>query len=132
MGFYAKYRKLSVGLKADNLGKEFAENTSIQPSFGIGLKYNIISEMHIIAEAKIPDLRLNGGITYTYKTIELLFGLRYLHARNMISDITIDRDSDDLGITAGLMVDIDNYTIGYSIVYGRFSVAHHFSVSLVP
>jgi hypothetical protein len=132
VGFYARYKNLAAGLKVDNLGKEFAKDTSIPTFIGMGLKYNIISGTALIAEAKIPDLQINGGVAYDYKTVKLLFGLRYLGAKDMANGMSIGRNSDDLGITAGLMVDIDNYTIGYSMVYGHFSAAHHFSVSLVP
>jgi hypothetical protein len=132
MGFHTRYKNLSVGLRVNNLGKEFAENTSIPTTIGVGLKYNIISGTRLLAEVEIPDLQINGGIIYAYKTMKLLLGLRYLGARDMVNGMSISRGSDDLGVTAGLMVDIDNYTIGYSVVYGHFSVAHHFSVSFVP
>jgi hypothetical protein len=64
--------------------------------------------------------------------MKLLFGCHYLHAKDLINGTAMNQGRDDLGFTGGLMIDIANYTIGYSVVYGHFSVAHHFSVSLVP
>lgn len=132
MGLYTEYKNISFGLKVDNLGKELAQNSAIPTTIGAGLKYRITPNIDLLVEAESPGLLLHSGISYAYESVTLLFGLRYLQAEDLINDMSIDLDSDDLGFTGGLMINIENYTIGYSVVYGHFSIAHHFSVSFLP
>ncbi len=132
LGAYTTYKNLSLGLKVNNLGKEFSESTSIPMNIGFGLKYNIIPETCLLAEVKMPNLSFNSGLSYKYKSMKLLIGLRYIKARNMADAAPISVVSDDFSIAGGLIVDIENYAIGYAVVYGHFSVAHHFSVNFVP
>lgn len=41
VGIYTEYKNLSLGLKVDNLGKEFAQTTAIPTVIGMGLKYRV-------------------------------------------------------------------------------------------
>jgi hypothetical protein len=84
--------------------------------------------MGLIAEAKYPELELNSGLAYSYRDLTILFGARYLQNQ---SGQTVDH-FDNVGVTGGLVLAMDNYRIGYSIVYGYLSLAHQFSVTFAP
>lgn len=128
IGFHVKYKRLSIGSKVDNLGKEFAESTVIPYLVAIGLKYDLTQEIAVIAEAKLPETELNAGFAYGYKNLTLLFGLRYLRPLHDRHSLNIE----DFDFTGGVLLAIDNYTVGYSVVSGYASTAHQFSVSLNP
>jgi len=128
IGFHVKYKKLSIGARVDNLGKEFAENTVIPGIVAIGLKYALTQEIAMIAEAKLPATEFNAGLSYAYKNLTLLFGSRYLPPLHDEHSLNFE----DFDFTGGILLAIDDYTVGYSIVFGYASVAHHFSVNLNP
>ena len=128
IGFHAKYGRFSVGAKVDNLGKEFSENSAIPSLVAIGLKYDFTQEVAVIAEAKIPQAELNVGFAYTYKNLTMMFGSRYFHPLQYQHGITVD----DFDLTGGILLAIDDYTVGYSVVTGYASTAHQFSVILNP
>ena len=128
VGFHAEYKRLSIGAKVDNLGKEFAENTAIPYIIAIGSKYDLTQEVYFTAEAKLPANEFNAGFAYAYKNLTLLFGSRYLPPLNDQYSLNLD----DFDFTGGMLLAIDNYTVGYSFVSGYSSIAHQFSVSLNP
>jgi hypothetical protein len=130
IGFFLTRGKFSVGAKVDNLGKEFAEDTRIPSTLGLGLGFDLTPDVALIAEAKLPGPEVNSGISYTYKNINLLLGSSYLRSSGWGN---ADRISfEDFGFTAGLSIAIDDYTIGYSVVYGHLSIAHQFALTLSP
>jgi hypothetical protein len=127
LGLHLQRGPISLGLKIDNIGKEFAKSTAIPCYTAIGLKYNISSDFGVIIEGRIPDPEMSTGIAYRYKDLTLLFGAKY--QKNISGQENI---MDNLGFTGGLLVSVDIYRIGYSIVYGYLSIAHQFSVSITP
>ncbi|MGB7054517.1 MAG: hypothetical protein WBE28_04270 [bacterium] len=128
LGFHMRYRSVTVGAKLDNLGKEFAEGTVIPYYTAIGFKFDLAPEISLITEAKYPKAEINSGIAYSYQNLTLLCGARYLQDL----DVHQGFNFDDLGLTGGLMLVIDNYRIGYAFVYGYLSVAHQFNVTFAP
>lgn len=46
-----EYKNLALGLKVDNLGEEFAQNTVIPTVIGVGLKYSVTPETDLLVEA---------------------------------------------------------------------------------
>lgn len=132
VGTSFQYKALTIGVKVDNLGKEFAERTSIPLYSAIGVKYHMTSVIDIHAEMKAPHIELNTGIIYTYQNLRLLLGGRYMQPEDLAGGTTIGFSTDDLCWTGGMSVSVENYDIGYSIVYGNLSVAHQFSVTFVP
>ncbi len=132
IGTRLQYKALSIGAKVDNIGKEFAENTSIPLFTALGIKYSLTSEIDILAEIKAPLVELNTGIAYTYRNLRLLFGGRYLQPENLTGESNVSISTDDLNLTGGISVSVENYHIGYSVAYGSLSIAHQFSVTFVP
>lgn len=132
IGTCLQYKKLIMGIKVDNLGKEFGENTTIPAYAALGLKYGLTEGVSILAELKAPLLELNAGMIYEYKNLLLLFGAKYLHPENIAEGSGIASGFTDLSLTGGIAVHALNYRIGYSLVYGDLSVAHQFSVMFVP
>jgi hypothetical protein len=132
IGICLQYKGLTIGIKVDNLGKEFAESTSIPTYAALGLKYGLTTAMSILVECKAPLTELNAGIVYKYKDLFLLFGTRYLRPENLVDGSNVATGFADLSLTGGLAVHVQNYRIGYSLVYGNQSNAHQFSVMFVP
>jgi hypothetical protein len=132
IGTYLQYKALSIGAKVDNLGKEFAENTSIPLFTALGIKYSLTSGIDILAEIKAPLVEFNTGIVYTYRNLRLLLGGRYLQPENLAGESNIKVSLDDVSLTGGVSVSVESYDIGYSIVYGSLSIAHQFSVTFIP
>jgi hypothetical protein len=126
-GLLMKRGALSFGVKVDNLGKEFSENTAIPFFSAIGLKYNISPDLAVSIEGRAPDLELLSGISYDYQDLTLLLGAKYQQDMSDYANI-----ADNLGFTGGVLISVDIYRIGYSIVYGYQSIAHQFSVSITP
>jgi len=132
IGTCLQYKAFSIGVKVDNLGKELAENTTIPLYSALGIKYRMTQVIDIHAEMKAPHMELSTGIVYTYQNLRLLLGGRYLQPENLNGETTISFSTDDICLTGGMSVTVENYDIGYSIVYGSLSVAHQFSVTFVP
>jgi hypothetical protein len=128
IGFHAKYGRLSIGTKLDNLGKEFSENSAIPYLAAVGLKYDFTQEVAVSAEAKIPQAELNVGFAYTYNKLTLMFGSRYSHPWQDLQGMKLE----DFDLTGGILLAIDDYTVGYSVVTGYAATAHQFSVILNP
>jgi hypothetical protein len=129
LGLHVRYKHLKLGAKLDNLGKEFAEDSSIPYYTAIGLEFDLAPEISLIAEVKYPKAEISSGFAYSYQNLTLLLGARYLQSQGSNQNNGL---LDDIGLTGGLMLVIDNYRIGYAIVYGYFSVAHQFSVTFIP
>ena len=128
IGYLVQYRRMTLGVKIDNLGKEFSKSADIPYYAGCGLKFGLTSEIDLVVEAKYPDVEFNAGLAYSYQDLTLLLGARYLQGLNG----SVTSLSDDIGYTAGLMLALDNYRIGYSVVYGYYSLAHQFNVTFTP
>ena len=126
------YGRFSLGMKLENLGKELSKGTSIPTVFGMGLKYNVIPDIDVIIEAKGPDIEINSGIIYFYNNLSLLIGGRYRRAENLVNESNLGVSIEDFAFTGGLMIDIEDYAIGYSVAYGQLSIAHQFSVTFTP
>jgi len=126
------YKQLCIGMKLENLGKEISKNTTIPTFLSIGLKYNIAQEIDVIAEAKGPRIEINSGIIYSYKNLRLLAGSRYRQADNLASASRLNVSINDFALTGGLIIDIEDYAIGYSIIYGHLSIVHQFSLTVIP
>lgn len=129
---YIDFSTISIGVKIDNLGKEFVENTRIPITTALGLKFTLPENIDIFIESKIPDLEINIGLLYKYQNIRLLFGTKYLKPQNLIETATPGLSLSDFDITGGLLIEIQNYEIGYSFVYTEFSMAHQFSITFTP
>lgn len=127
MAAHLQRGNLELGAKVDNMGKEFAENTTIPYYVALGLKYKISKEFGIVMQLKAPDIEFNSGVLYIYQDLTLLLGMKYLKPQEPAG-----LHFDDIGLTGGVIVSIDDYRIGYSIVYGYSSVAHQFSVTFMP
>lgn len=132
IGTCLSYKKLIIGIKVDNLGKEFAESTTIPTYAALGLKYALTTDFTILTELKAPLLELNSGLIYKYKNLLLLLGAKYLRPQNLAEGSGIASGFTDLSLTGGIAVHALDYRIGYSLVYGDFSIAHQFSVVFVP
>ena len=128
IGCIMHYKNITLGLKIDNLGKEFAENSDIPYYAAVGFKFGLTSDIDLVAEAKHPGTELNSGFTYSYQDLTVLLGARYV--RGVTG--TAAKQSDNMGFTGGLMLALDNYRIGYSVVYGYLSLAHQFTVAFTP
>jgi hypothetical protein len=95
---------------------------------GVGLKITLPQNIDIIVESKVPGWEVNAGLFYTYQRINLLFGARYL--RSEASDKSIRLS--DVHASAGALIYVGNYTIGYSFIYGHNATAHQVSIMIVP
>lgn len=129
IGVCMQYKAMSVGAKIDNFGKEFAENTTIPLLVAAALKYKVMSEIDIIVEMKAPLIEFNTGIIYSYKNLRLLLGGKLLPPEDLTNGSEMSISSDDLSMTGGIVVRVETYDIGYSVVYSNLSIAHHFSVT---
>jgi len=131
-GIYVENEKLAFGLKVDNLGKEFAENTSIPAFIAGGLRYSLMMDLDLLVEAKFPAMELNSGFIYTYRDLRLFMGVRYLEPEDLVSGSDLSMSREDLYFTGGLLVLVEDYEVGYSIVYGPLAIAHQFSITFSP
>jgi hypothetical protein len=131
-GLHITFEQFSVGMKLENLGKEISKNTTIPTFLSVGLKCNIVQEIDVIVEAKGPRIEINSGIVYSHKNLKLLGGGRYRQADNLVGTSRLSVSTRDFAITGGLIIDIEDYAIGYSIVYGHLSIVHQFSVTAIP
>lgn len=125
---YIDFKRFAIGAKVDNLGKEFSKNYSIPLFIGIGLKITLPRNINIVVESKIPDAEVNAGLLYGYQRVKLLFGLKYLRSDIRNSGFR----SSDVSMTSGVIIRVENYDIGYSLVYTPFAMAHQFSLLFVP
>ncbi|UCF69755.1 MAG: hypothetical protein JSW49_05990 [candidate division WOR-3 bacterium] len=131
-GLFIDNERLAFGLKVDNFGKELSQNTSIPMFMACGLRYRLIEDLDVLAEAKLPILEANGGFIYTYHDLRVFMGAKYILPADLAGDSDISSRKEDLYFTGGVLVRIDRYDIGYSIVYGPLSAAHQFSVAISP
>lgn len=128
ISYLMQYKAMTLGIKVDNLGKEFSKNSEIPYYAALGLKFGLIEEIDLVAEVKYPKAELNAGLAYSYQDLTLLLGTRYVQGLNGATSTL----SECIGLTGGLMLVLDNYRIGYSAVYGYFSLAHQFNVTFTP
>ncbi|UCG31420.1 MAG: hypothetical protein JSV53_05975 [candidate division WOR-3 bacterium] len=132
VGAYLQYRAMKIGVKLDNLGKEFGENTSIPAFAAIGLEYGLTDDLGVLCELKAPTLEVNTGISYSYNNLTLLLGVKYLKPNDLLIDSGGNFGAGDFSLTGGLTISVETYNVGYSIGYGHLSVSHQFSVTFVP
>ena len=125
---YLDFGKIAIGAKVDNLGKEFGQDSEIPFIIGMGLKITLPKNFDILIESKMPDLEINSGLLYSYQNINLLFGIKYLKAEASNPDISFS----DLNFSGGIIIQVENYNIGYSLMYTQFSMAHQFSIIFIP
>jgi hypothetical protein len=128
---YIDIKNISLGVKIDNLGKEFAKNTSIPINSTVGIKYSF-NKFDIIVESNVPDLEICSGIAYTHKNLCLLFGIKYLSPLNLLDHTDMTPGVSDIHLSSGLIISIDEYQIGYSFLYNSISTGHRFSILLSP
>lgn len=121
---YIPFDWFSIGAKIDNIGKEFTQKSTIPLIAVLGLKVNLPKNIDIVVESKIPEIEINAGMLYRYQNIKILFGAKYLKPK--VSNFS------NLDLTSGVMIQIENYEIGYSFVYTEFSTAHQFSITFTP
>ena len=55
-----------------------------------------------------------------------------LFAPGVNTSVTAMDQVDDEKFMAEIRVLIENYTIGYGLVYGEYGSSHHFTISLAP
>lgn len=125
---YIDFEKFAIGAKVDNLGKEFSRNYEIPVFVGFGLKITLPKNINISVESKLPEAEVNAGLLYSYHRVKLLFGLKYLRPRIKNSR----HHSSDVSMTSGVIIRVEKYNIGYSLVYTPFAMAHQFSILFVP
>jgi hypothetical protein len=128
VSYLLQYKGITLGIKVDNLGKEFNRNSEIPYYTALGLRFGLTEDMKLFAEAKYPETEINTGIAYSYQDLTLLLGARYVQG----SYDTSNNLSECIGFTGGLMLVLDNYRIGYSAVHGYLSLAHQFNVTFTP
>ena len=131
-GVHYSYHALDIGFKVDNLGKEFTQNNTIPAYIAIGFKYNVARVLELVAEAKTSPVELNAGLRYEFQSLALLAGVRYLRAADLVAGSDLGAAEYDLFYSGGVLVEIEEYAIGYSVVYNPASIAHQFSVTLTP
>jgi hypothetical protein len=131
-GLYIQSERIALGIKVDNLGKEFAQSTTIPVVIAGGLRYGLIRDFDILAEAKYPGLEANMGFIYAYHDLRIFLGTKFSAPVGQVAGGELNLSRDDLYLSGGILVRIDAYDIGYSIVYGSLSVAHQFSVTITP
>jgi len=71
---YATTIKIAIGVKVDNLGKEFAQSTDIPVIATLGAKLTLPKNFAFLIESKYPDLEINSGLLYQCQAIQVLFG----------------------------------------------------------
>ena len=128
-GFYVHGDKIAFGIRADNIGKEFGQNTAVPLLVAAGVRYRLFSDFDLLLEAKPMDLELNAGFMYRYEDLRVFMGMRYLAPDGFVEEMNL---SKDVCYTGGIIVHIEDYDIGYSIVYNPLSLAHQFGIMFVP
>ncbi|MBE0432932.1 hypothetical protein IBX73_05630 [candidate division WOR-3 bacterium] len=132
IGAHYSHRPLQIGTKVDNLGKEFSQNATIPAYVVLGLKYSVTTDLDVLAEAKSSPFEVNSGVSYSFQGLSFLAGLKYLQSGDQTGNSEPAVDSYDFSYTGGVLIEIEEYWIGYSIVYSPLGTAHQFSVTLVP
>ena len=125
---YFKLGCIALGFKVDNLGKEFAQNTDIPVLIALGSKINLPIDLDFLFEVRPLDLEVSSGVLYEYQNIRIFFGAKYLYPEVQDYALTLV----DFDFSGGVLVKVDDYEIGYSLVYNEFSTAHQFSIIFTP
>jgi len=121
-----------LGAKVDNIGREFLQNTTIPPVFGIGVSADITDAARVIVESKSPDIELNAGIAYTYRNAVLVFGVRYLQPKAWADDTETGFDFSDLCYSGGIVLHVRDYTVGYAFVLREYWMTHSLALRFIP
>jgi len=129
---YIEFEKVSLAAKIDNIGREFTSNTAIPLIIASGAKFSLPENIDIYLESKSPLWELNIGIQYRYENSLFLFGIQYLKPDDLIDGTEIDFDISDLNLSGGVIIQVENYEIGYSLMWTKLSRAHQFCVKLTP
>ncbi len=125
---YFELGRIGFGFKADNLGKEFAQSTDIPIIVAFGSRISLPVNLDVLFEVKPLDLEINSGVLYKYQDVKLLFGARYIYPEVQDYSLTLT----DFDFSGGILIKVDDYEIGYSLVYNKISAAHQFSIVFVP
>ncbi len=128
-GVYVERDKIAFGIKADNIGKEFGQNTTVPLLLAAGVRYRLLSDLDILLEAKPLDLEINTGFMYRYEDLRVFMGMRYLAPGESVEETSM---SKDVYYSGGIIVHIEDYDIGYSVVYNPLSLTHQFGIMFVP
>jgi hypothetical protein len=132
MSSFLDLGNVAVGAKIDNLGKEFLQDAKIPLLTAFGLKFTLPKNTTIFIEFKAPDWEINAGLLYCYQYITLLSGTKYIMPKDLITNNTITGSFSELDFCGGIVIQVENYKIGYSFVYTKFSNAHQFSITFTP
>jgi hypothetical protein len=131
LSFFYRMKMIAFGCKVENIGKVINKTTTIPINISIGSCITLPSDFTFFAEVKALPMEYSAGMAYQYDAITVLLGARYVDPQEY-SGPAISASSKDIHFTAGIRVAIENYTIGYGFVYGEYSKAHHFTISLFP
>uniref|UniRef100_A0A7C4TCF6 PorV/PorQ family protein n=1 Tax=candidate division WOR-3 bacterium TaxID=2052148 RepID=A0A7C4TCF6_UNCW3 len=120
------FKKIFIGSKIENLGKEFNQNVFLSPVIINGVKFALSDSFEIFLETKVPEIELSSGLLYLYQNIKIFGGFRYLAPEGEIKKFT----TMDLNFSGGITIKLEEYEIGYSFLWTKFSQAHRFSIIL--
>jgi hypothetical protein len=132
-GAYAESGRFAFGVKLDNIGRDFANNSALKLNASAGARYDVIKDLLVLnAGGQIPDNTLVFGFSYNYSIVTTNLGARYYFAKDLLLTGHNGQSAEDYDLTAGLIVNVENYRIGYSLLIDQYSSAHQFSIVIEP
>jgi hypothetical protein len=129
---YTELGMFRLGTKVDNLGREFLQNTTIPPVFGIGVSADITDAVRVTVESKIPDIEINAGVAYTYHSAVLVFGVRYLPPQAWTGETQTDFTISDVCYSGGIVLHLGDYAVGYAFVLREYWITHSLALRFIP
>ncbi|MBN2621175.1 hypothetical protein JXB22_08815 [candidate division WOR-3 bacterium] len=131
LSLFYRIQRVALGMKVENIGKVMNKTIDIPVSFSVGSCITLPSDFSFYSEVKGLPMEYSAGLAYQYDALTVLLGSRFIDPETH-SGLDISASSQDIHISAGIRVAIEDYTIGYGFVYSEYSKAHHFTISLCP
>lgn len=124
IGSYFKSDRFLIGSKIDNFGREFTYHQSTPISIVNGIRFTLTDSFDLFLEVKAPEIELKGGLLYWYQNIKIFTGIKYTTPLPEVKNFS----TADLNLSGGILIKLEEYEIGYSFVWTKFSLAHQFSI----
>jgi len=131
LSVYYEFKKISLGFKVDNIGKVIDKDLDIPLIIALGSRVSLPADLDLYMEMKGFPIESSCGFSYQYENIAIYLGSRYIIPQAHIGQ-DISSSFDDVHLSAGIRIAIENYIVGYGFVYTTMSSGHHFSISFTP
>lgn len=119
-----------VAIKVEDLGWESSRRRLLDPRALVGFSVPVIPGVSLLVEGGFPQLTADAGIMGDYQDLRLFAGMRFLAPAPGQGEESISFSSADIGYGGGIVVEVEEYEIGYAAFRSAASMAHRFSIGL--